>query len=281
MIDLKDLKPQDKRRRSKRKFQSVEGNGCTAQPKETILDMSVSKLAKAKTRMNLEPSLRKTVMIVNTIRKIEQEIENGKDGDEVMYVDHCLTKGTCSNTRPTSCGAQIFEGSTNSTEVVPVRLSLSLEQRKESYFCENNSEKLDNRCRSFGVTLAKSNGAEETFIDLTRTSANFKNKFIGKCSSTCITTVPTRRDLPGLEEEEEINFAEIDISLYDYDATLAWSEGGLQMASCGEFEDNNYKTSTGLSALIRRCSDDLKLSKSTDNSFTDDLDQIMQVLVGI
>ena len=274
MIDVKE-----KPRRSKRKFhEAVEENGCPIQPKETILDMSVSKLAKAKTRLNLEPSLRKTVMIVNTIRKIEQEIENGKGviAGEMRCFDRCMANGTCSDTKK-SFKVPTFEEPANSAEVLPVRLSLSVEKRNVPSFSENNSETLNNRYHSFNVTLAKS---DEAFIDLTQTSDDFKNKFMGKCSSSVITSVPSHSELPDIEEAE-INFAEIDISLYDFDGTL-WSEGGLQI-SCGEFENNDkvYKTSNGLSAVIRRCSDDLKLNKTTDNSLTDDLDQIMQVLVGI
>ena len=262
MIDLKE-----KRRRSKRKFdESIEKNGCPVRPKETILDMSVSKLAKAKTRLNLEPSLRKTVMIVNTIRKIEEEIENGKgiDVNDAMSIGHCAEL----NTRPNPVEVPPFE---ETTEVVPVRMSMALE-RPFALYSERNSEKFENRCRSFGVSVLKSEGLQEAgMFDPTQTSRR-KNKFMSKCSYN---------KLPDLEAE--INFSEIDISLYDFDATLSWSDGGGIQIACGDLEDNDtvYKTNTGLSALFRRCSDDLKFNKTAENSFTDDLDQIMQVLVGI
>lgn len=279
MIEVKE-----RRRRTKRKLdESIENNGCPAvQPKETILDMSVSKLAKAKTRLNLEPSLRKTVMIVNTIRKIEQEIENGEgvnvnDAKTAMSIDHCVVNE--GKTKSSCLKVDTFGGATECRDVVPVRMSMTLERRSEPFgYNENNSEKFSNRynCRSYGVSLAKYDQADETLIDLTQTSHQLKKKLIGKCS----TTVPSYSQLPDLDGE--INFSEIDISLYDFDATLSWSDGGFQIA-CGEIDDNEnvYKTNTGLSALFRRCSDDLKFNKTTDNSFTDDLDQIMQVLVGI
>lgn len=268
MIDVKE-----KRRRTKRKFdESIEKNGCPVRPKETILDMSVSKLAKAKTQLNLEPSLRKTVMIVNTIRKIEEEIENGKgiNVNDAMSIGHCAGRNTRSypveETTP-------FEKTTNSTEIVPVRMSMTLERRNEPFaYSESNSERFDNhRCMSFGVV--KSDGLGEAGVfDLTKTSHQRKNKLMGKCSYN---------KLP--DREAEINFGEIDISLYDFDATLSWSDGGEIQIACGDLEDNDnvYKTNTGLSALFRRCSDDLKFNKTSENSFTDDLDQIMQVLVGI
>lgn len=282
MIEVKD-----KRRRTKRKLdESIEKNGCPAvQPKETILDMSVSKLAKAKTRFNLEPSLRKTVMIVNTIRKIEQEIENGEgvnvnDSETAMSIDDCVVNEA--KTKSSSLKVGTFGGATECRDVVPVRMSMTLERRSKPFgYNENNSEKFSNRynCRSYGVSLAKSDRPDENLIDLTQ-SHQVKRKLMGKCSSTCHKTVPSYNEPSDLDGE--INFSEIDISLYDFDATLSWSDGGIQFA-CGELDDNEnvYKTNTGLSALFRRCSDDLKFNKTTDNSFTDELDQIMQVLVGI
>jgi hypothetical protein len=265
MIDLKE-KP---RRSTKRKF---EENG-RVQPKETLLDMSVSKLAKAQTRVNLEPSLRKTVMIVNTIRKLEQEIEIGrtKTSKEANSFSHCSGRtNDYSDTRPSDSTVYPLVGTQNSTENAQKRLDSPLDTRNGSFVCET----LNNRCpSSTNVSIVKSCPSDDTFIDLAQsTEMKFKNRF--EDSSTCITSMEVSANAC------EINFAEVDISLYDFDTSVAWTEGGLQLP-CGDDTDNlNYKPTT-LSTFTNRCSDDLKLGKPTENTFADDLDQIMQVLVGI
>jgi hypothetical protein len=269
MIDLKE-KP---RRSSKRKF---EENG-RVQPKETLLDMSVSKLAKAQTRVNLEPSLRKTVMIVNTIRKLEQEIEIGRTKTVNEANSFSLCSGRTNNysdTRPDDSTVFPKMGTQISTESTQKRLDLPLDTRERSFVCNSNSETLNNRCPSdANVSIAKSCPSDDTFIDLAQsTEMKFKNRFDD--SSSCFTTMEVDADAC------EINFAEVDISLYDFDTSVAWPEGGLHIP-CGDDADSLvYKAST-LSTFTNRCSDDLKLGKPTENTFADDLDQIMQVLVGI
>lgn len=269
MIDLKE-KP---RRCSKRKF---EENG-RVQPKETLLDMSVSKLAKAQTRLNLEPSLRKTVMIVNTIRKLEQEIEIGrtKTLNEANSFSHCLGRtNSYPDTRPDDSTVYPLVDTQNSAESTQKSMDSPLDTRDGSFVCENNSETLSNRCpSSTNVSIAKSCPSDATFIDLAQsTEMKFKNRFA--YSSSSITSMEVNSGAC------EINFAEVDISLYDFDTSVAWSEGGLQIPCVDDSDNFKYKPST-LSTFTKRCSDDFKLGKSTENTFADDLDQIMQVLVGI
>ena len=178
MIELKE-----RRRRTKRKFSDPLNDidndeiGCTAagQPKETLLDMSVSKLAKAKTRVNLEPSLRKTVMIVNTIRKLERQLENNtKDittfsEPETLCDEHYVnsnTRALCDtrNRDHDNIGNYSLpkpEESVNSTEQKFTGLTLCSSKGNKQYACENNTSTdlplLDNsRYRSFGVEDASS-----------------------------------------------------------------------------------------------------------------------------
>ncbi|XP_028409683.1 uncharacterized protein LOC114532390 [Dendronephthya gigantea] len=262
MIDLKE-KP---RRCIKRKF---EENG-RIQPKETLLDMSVSKLAKAQTRVNLEPSLRKTVMIVNTIRKLEQEIEIGrtKTLKEASSFNHCSAKtNNYHDTRSEKNTVFSHVGTQDYTEGLQKLLGSPLDTREETFVCENNSETHD-RCPEERV--AKSCTSDDTFIDLAQsTEMKFRNRF--EESSNSLASIEVSNTAC------EINFAEVDISLYDYDASMVWQETGMQV---DETEQFLYKPAA-LSTFTKRCSDDLKLGKSTDNTFADDLDQIMQVLVGI
>ena len=274
MIELKE-KP---RRSSKRKF---EENG-RVQPKETLLDMSVSKLAKAKTRVNLEPSLRKTVMIVNTIRKLEQEIEIGrtKKLSEANSLSHCSGRANSFvDTRPDDSTVYPFMGIQNSTENAQKRLDSPLDTRDEPFVCENYSETSNNRCPSSGgdtnVSIAKSCPSDDTFIDLAQsTEMKFENRF--EDSSNCVTSMEVSSSAC------EINFAEVDISLYDFDASVSWTEGGLQLLPSTDDSDSFISKPTTLSTFTKRCSDDLiKLGKPTESTFADDLDQIMQVLVGI
>lgn len=273
MIDLKE-KP---RRSSKRKF---EENG-RVQPKETLLDMSVSKLAKAQTRVNLEPSLRKTVMIVNTIRKLEQEIEIGrtKKLSEANSLSHCSSRtNSLVDTRPGDSTVYPFMGIQNSTESAQKCLDSPLDTRDEPFVCENNSETSTNRCPSGGVnanvSIAKSCPSDDTFIDLAQsTEMKFENRF--EDSSSYITSMEVSTSAC------EINFAEVDISLYDFDASVSWTEGALQLLPSADDSDSFICKPTTLSTFTKRCSDDLKLGKPTETTFADDLDQIMQVLVGI
>lgn len=264
MIDLKE-KP---RRCTKRKF---EENG-RIQPKETLLGMSVSKLAKAQTRVNLEPSLRKTVMIVNTIRKLEQEIEIGrtKTLNEASAFSHCSAKtNNYPDTRLEKNTVCSLVGTQDYTEGFQKHLGSPLDTREETFVCENNSETPD-RCPEESV--AKSCTSDDTFIDLAQsTEMKFKNRFEESSNSLASIEVSTTAC--------EINFAEVDISLYDFDASMVWQETGVQ-PYVDENEHFLYKPAA-LSTFTKRCSDDLKLGKSTENTFADDLDQIMQVLVGI
>ena len=271
MIDLKE-KP---RRTSKRKY---EENG-RVQPKETLLDMSVSKLAKAQTRVNLEPSLRKTVMIVNTIRKLEQEIEIGrtKTLNEANSFRHCSERtNSCSNTRPDDSTVYPKVETQISSDCTQKLSGPSLDTRDGSFVCDSNSETLNNRCRSgANVSIAKSCPSDDTFIDLAQsTEMKFQNRFDE--SSNCFTSM----EVDAAAAAYEINFSEVDISLYDFDTSVAWIEGGLQLP-CGDDPDSLIYKPSSLSTFSNRCSDDLKLAKPTENTFADDLDQIMQVLVGI
>lgn len=263
MIDLNE-KP---RRSFKRKFEEND----RSQPKETLLDISVSKLAKAHTKVNLEPSLRKTVMIVNTIRKLEYEIEIGrtKTPNHANSYRHCSRQTTSDeNTRPV-----------DSTVFTLVRTQISIEKEEESikptldswkgeFHLENNSETSKNRCSNNTKTIVKSCPSDDTFIDLAKsTEMKFKNRFDDAAvltSSNILTTA-----------ECEINFSEVDISLYDFDS---WSECGPQIPS---IDDSEPVYTVRPTTFYKRCSDDLKLEKSNETSLVDDLDQIMQVLVSI
>lgn len=269
MIDLKE-KP---RRSTKRKF---EENG-RVQPKETLLDMSVSKLAKAQTRVNLEPSLRKTVMIVNTIRRLEQEIEIGrtKKLNDANSFSHCSGRtNSYPDTRPADSTVYPSVATQKSTESAQKHLVSPLDTRSESFVCESNSETHNNRCpNDANVSITKSCPSDDTFIDLAQsTEMKFQNRF--EDTSSCITSMEVSTTAC------EINFAEVDISLYDFDTSVPWSEGGLQLPFADDSENTLYKP-TALSTFTKRCSDDLKLGKPRENTFADDLDQIMQVLVGI
>lgn len=268
MIDLKE-KP---RRSSKRKF---EENG-RVQPKETLLDMSVSKLAKAQTRVNLEPSLRKTVMIVNTIRRLEQEIEIGRTRkqNDANSFGHCLERtNSYGDTRPADSTICTSLASQNCTGISEKGASSSLDTRKRSFVCESNSETSSNRWSLNNTDTTKSCPSDVTFIDLAQsTEVKFENRF--EDSSNCITSMEVNGGVC------EINFAEVDISLYDFDTTLSLSEGGLHLPSADDGDQLIHKP-TILSTFTNRCSDDIKLGKTVECTFADDLDQIMQVLVGI
>lgn len=82
--------------------------------------------------------------------------------------------------------------------------------------------------------------------------------------------------LLGLELTEELEFKDVDVSLYDFDVP-----NGSFPIDFDEFCSawNLGSTSVAARSLPSRCSDSVKLERVSEHTF-DELDQVMQILVG-
>jgi len=82
--------------------------------------------------------------------------------------------------------------------------------------------------------------------------------------------------LLGLELTEELEFKDVDVSLYDFDVP-----NGSFPIDFDEFCSawNLGSTSVAARSLPSRCSDSVKLERASEHTY-DELDQVMQILVG-
>ncbi|PFX32770.1 WD repeat-containing protein 27 [Stylophora pistillata] len=269
----------------KRKLTEVDGDdevhGRSLQ-RQTVFNISICKLQKRFTRP--EPILFKTVLISNTLRLIEEDIREERRSLETNDLNGPSDEKTFARVvnmhEPTNRpGLNIGTRSRDACETS--KSSLTFEQelnilgdkmvkeleldRENSKLLEEKSELLTQNplTRSAADSNNNTPGFEERERAVTSNSEEIIREFT--CGS-----------LLGLELTEELEFKDVDVSLYDFDVP-----NGSFPIDFDEFCSvwNLGSTSVAARSLPSRCSDSVKLERANEHNF-DDLDQVMQILVG-
>lgn len=265
----------------KRKLAEVDGDGefhgrCLQ--RQTVFNISICKLQKSFTRP--EPLLFRTVLISNTLRLIEEDIReerrtlettvlsepsDGKTFDGVAERATLSGHNIGTRSRETSKSSLTFEQELNILGDKMVK-ELELDMDKPNLNEVRAKGKLEvlvqNPSRS-----ADSNNNTSSFEERERHERTITDEVIREF--TC-------GSLLGLELTEELEFKDVDVSLYDFDVP-----NGSFPIDFDEFCSawNLGSTSVAARSLPSRCSDSVKLERVSEHTF-DELDQVMQILVG-
>ena len=269
----------------KRKLSEVDGYGQELHgrciQRQTVFNISICKLQKSFTRP--EPILCRTVLISNTLRLIEQDIREEQRTLEMIVVRELSDRKTLERTPNNS------ERVTFVSHNIGTRSREGLETSKSSLTFEQELNILgDKMVKELEFDMDKSpNAAQEipakSGPNETRAADSNNNTSVVtglqkavNCDSEDMVKEMTCGSLLGLELIEELEFKDVDVSLYDFDV----SNGSFPI----EFDEfcsawNLGSTSVAARSLPSRCGDSLKLERANDYAF-DELDQVMQILVG-
>lgn len=269
----------------KRKLPEVDGDeefhGRCLQ-RQTVFNISICKLQKSFTRP--EPVLFRTVLISNTLRLIEEDIKEERRTLETTVLSEPSDRKT-------------FDRAVNRAE--PVTLSdhnigtRSRETSKSSLTFEQELNILgDKMIKELELDIEKTNlnevrtrGKLEAPVQNPSRSADSNNNTSSfeerhERTERAITDDVIREftcgSLLGLELTEELEFKDVDVSLYDFDVP-----NGSFPIDFDEFCSawNLGSTSVAARSLPSRCSDSVKLERTSEHTY-DELDQVMQILVG-
>lgn len=273
----------------KRKLTEIDGDhevhGRCLQ-RQTVFNISICKLQKSFTRP--EPVLFKTVLISNTLRLIEEDIREERKSLEKNDLNGPSDEETFARVvnmhEPTNrSGLNIGMRSRDACETS--KSSLTFEQELNILGDKMVKElELDMEKSKLLEVSAKEKSELLTQSPLTRSAADSNNNNPGfeereravTSNSDEIIREFTCGSLLGLELTEELEFKDVDVSLYDFDVP-----NGSFPIDFDEFCSvwNLGSTSVAARSLPSRCSDSVKLERANEHNF-DDLDQVMQILVG-
>lgn len=277
----------------KRKLTEVDGDGeGEAVPgrclqRETVFNISICKLQKSFTRP--EPVLFRTVLISNTLRLIEEDIReerrtlettvlsepsDEKTLDRVVNRSERVTLsahniGTRSR-EETSKSSLTFEQELNILGAKMIK-ELELDMDKTNLNEVPAKGKLEPVDQNSSRSAADTNNNSPIVL-----SSEERHERASNCNTDEVIREITCGSLLGLELTEELEFKDIDVSLYDFDVP-----NGSFPIDFDEFCSawNLGSTNVATRSFPSRCSDSVKLERSSEHTF-DELDQVMQILVG-
>lgn len=278
----------------KRKLSEVDGDGQVLHgrcfQRQTVFNISICKLQKSFTRP--EPVLCRTVLISNTLRLIEEDIREERRTLEMTVVSELSDGQTPERAVNNSDERRVtFPGhniSTRSREKFETSKSdLTFEQElnilgdkmvKELEFDMEKSpsiaKELPEKARLDIVSSSCAADSNNNTSIVPGTEQRHERAV--NCNTEDMIKEITCGSLLGLELTEELEFKDVDVSLYDFDVP-----NGSFPIDFDEFCNawNLGSTSVAARSLPSRCSDSLKLERTSDYAF-DELDQVMQILVG-
>ena len=278
----------------KRKLSEVDGDGEVLHgrciQRQTVFNISICKLQKSFTRS--EPILCRTVLISNTLRLIEEDIREERKTLEMTVVSELSdgqTRAVNDNSeRLAYVGHNI--GTRSREECETLKRSLTFEQEmnilgdkmvKELEFdlekSANSAQKIPAKAKSGpeGQQLSFAPDSNNNSSLLSDDNDQHHGKEVSYNAEEFIREI-TCGSLLGMELTEELEFKDVDVSLYDFDVP-----NGSFPIDFDEFCTawNLGSTSVATKSLSSRCSDSIKLERANDYAF-DELDQVMQILVG-
>lgn len=267
-------------RGSKRRLSDVDDNERLTQ-RQTVLNMSICKLQKDYGRK--EPPLLRQVLISNTVHRIEQEMDEESQMNLLKNEDLYPIYGKSLQTDFldwTKREAKSLADESKNPEEIRARfadIGTDISSIKNADDDDGEAfatdEDLDREPNKFGVIgdhrkqqeskkqSSKQNGYQSFGIDL--------KIWEDQSSQLQLPMVPL---LPANENVTDVEsfFHDIDISLYDFDF-MAWTP---QPQDWKHINDSPHLAWPALSCGA-------EVEKKRGDSFFDDLDQIMQVLVGM
>ena len=269
----------------KRKLPEVDGDGefhgrCLQ--RQTVFNISICKLQKSFTRP--EPVLFRTVLISNTLRLIEEDIREERRTLETTVLSEPSDGKTfvraANRAEPVTLSSHNIGTRSRETS----KSSLTFEQElnilgdKMIKELELDIEKTNlNEVRAKGKLEAPVQNPSRS-ADSNNNTSNFEERH--ERTERTITDDVIREytcgSLLGLELTEALEFKDVDVSLYDFDVP-----NGSFPIDFDEFCSawNLGSTSVAARSLPSRCSDSVKLERTSEHTY-DELDQVMQILVG-
>lgn len=273
----------------KRKLTEVDGDGefhgrCLQ--RQTVFNISICKLQKSFTRP--EPVLFRTVLISNTLRLIEEDIREERRTLETTVLSEPSDGKTLD--RVVNSSAERVTGhniGTRSRETYETPKSpLTFEQElnilgdKMIKELELDMDKTNlNEVPAKGRLEAPAQNSSRSGGDSNNNTASGfdeRHERAINCNTDEMIREFTCGSLLGLELTEELEFKDVDVSLYDFDVP-----NGSFPIDFDEFCSawNLGSTSVATRSLPSRCSDSIKFERAIEHTF-DELDQVMQILVG-
>lgn len=277
----------------KRKLTEVDGDeevhGRSLQ-RQTVFNISICKLQKTFTRP--EPVLFKTVLISNTLRLIEEDIReerrsletnvlNGPNDGKTL--DRVVNMNEPANLSGINIGTRSRDGCETSKSSLTFEQELNIlgdKMIKELELDMEKSKVPEVSAKGKSEPLVRNPSARST-ADSNNNNASIVSGFEEReravtSNSDEIIREFTCCSLLGLELTEELEFKDVDVSLYDFDVP-----NGSFPIDFDEFCSawNLGSTSVAARSLPSRCSDSVKLERASEHNF-DELDQVMQILVG-
>lgn len=234
--------------------------------RQTVFNISICKLQRSSSYS--EPVLCRTVLIANTVKLIEREIEEERRFCGVSEF------GSVSNVSKT----EIAPERTSSTSIVDLD-SLSHQsncpsskfvdfERELNILGEKITDRLDLESRKPGENKQRPSYDVEScnnrcnVTSTKNTDSTYRQDFERDLIAAS--------NLLGLELHEEIVFSDVDVSLYDFDIGTSILPVEIEELCANAMNICN---------TVSRCGESLKFEKASEHLF-DDLDQVMQVLVG-
>eukprot|EP00794_Sanderia_malayensis_P020633 gene20633-22668_t len=269
-------------RGSKRRLSDVDENERLTQ-RQTILNMSICKLQKDYGRK--EPPLFRQILISNTVRRIEQEMDEEsqmncfRNDDIYPFYERSIEDESkdwskreakavvCESRGPDEIRASFADiGTTISSVNMPQ--STPTKDANLVFVADDNLHKKTNKFGAIGDHRKQQAQDHKTIKE--KTSIKIDMKIWEDSTSQLhlpMITVPTTGNAEG---DVEFSFQDIDIALYDFDF-LSYVP-----------HQHDWKPFTEpLHLPLTSLSCGAEAEKKKGDSFFDDLDQIMQVLVGM
>lgn len=246
--------------------------------RETVFNISICKLQKSFARP--EPVLCRTVLISNTLRLIEEDIREERRTLEMTVVSGVSDEKTFQRAIDNN-----KERVTFTAHSIGTRSREGFSIAKSSLTFEQELNILgDKMVKELEFDIDKAPNAAQEMPELTgRNTSRAADANDNTCEKAlnCNTEADTIKEvscgsLLGLELTEELEFKDVDVSLYDFDVP-----NGPFPIDFDEFCSawNLGSTSVAARSLPVRCSDSLKLGRANEFAI-DELDQVMQILVG-
>lgn len=251
--------------------------------RQTVFNISVCKLQKSFARP--EPVLCRTVLISNTLRLIEQDIREERRTLEMTVVTELSDDNTFERAIDNiseqvtfsahSIGSRSWEGFSLAKSSLTFEQELNILGDKMVKELEFDIDKPPNTAEmSAKLELAGQNTSRAADLNNNTLMAQNSEKLLNFNTEDMIKEV-TCGSLLGLELTEELEFKDVDVSLYDFDVpNSAFPIDFDEFCSAW----NLGTTSIAAKSLPARCSDSLKLERVNEFAI-DELEQVMQILV--
>lgn len=250
--------------------------------RQTVFNISICKLQR--NSCSSEPVLCRTVLIANTVKLIEREIEE----ERKIYGEPEF--GSVSNEQ-TVCRTELARPERIATIELdvnpchtPSRQSNDSSSKLVDFEFELNmlGEKIAEELELQAHRLGESDDRQRMLNNFTSSEENrsCNDNSTKKMDQTRVAESSYRQDferdliaasnLLGLELNEEVVFSDVDVSLYDFDLGTSTLPVEIEELCANAFN---------ICHSVSRCGESLKLERASEHSF-DDLDQVMQILVG-